>query len=393
MADAAAYSLGTLGGLAGSAQNAAALSTTINELAFSAVQKAINSDPARPKVYWDSDAAAKQWWGLNVPAGRYSYDNPDAIYRLIPVSSQYAYAVKGHRSGSGPTDQTFSLISDPNAQTTIGYLSKSNIVTDADGNYTITIDSAAPASGQANHIQSTSAAKFLLIRDNLGNWNTETPDALTVQRTDAQATPAPLSNAQVLNTVAINLTEAAATYGAGTLGLKTYSNAINTFSTPSQSATLGTLVTQASAFGHFHIPAGQALVITLQAGGAGYFVVPVSQAWTITVDPVNHQSSLNNLQAAPNADGTYTFVVANQDPGVQNWIDAAGNIDNTLMIRWQDLPASAVNGGPAITQTQLVSLSALSSALPLRTPAFSAAQRAAQLAARAEGYARRLATQ
>ncbi|MQR01613.1 DUF1214 domain-containing protein [Glaciimonas soli] len=399
----AAYLAGSLGALIGDAQASAALAPTINELVFSAIQKAVNSDPAHPKVYWDSDAKAKQWFGLNVPAGRYSYDNPDAIYRLIPIGGQYTYAISAHRTGNGPTDQTFSLISDPNSQTTIAYLSKNNIVVDANGNYTITISSAAPASGQTNYIQSTSAAKFLLVRDNLGNWNTETPDVLSVQRTDSLTTPAAITDAQIIATAAVNLTEDAATYGAGTLGVKTYINPVNTFSSPTQSSTLGTLVTQASSFAHVNIPTGQALVFTVQTGGAGYFVVPVSNPWTITVDPVGHQSSLNNKQAVANADGSYTFVIANQDPGVANWIDPAGFVNNTLMVRWQNLSASGV---PAITNVQFVTLPAASVPLTAVPPGlqevlpagsasdfFSSTQRAAQLAARAAGYARRLSTQ
>lgn len=132
---------------------------------------------------------------------------------------------------------------------------------------------------------------------------------------------------------------------------------------------------------------------TVQTGGAGYVVFPVTDPWLVTVDPIRHQSSLNNVQAAPNTDGSYTFVVSTQDPGVANWIDPAGLHEGTIMVRWQNLPATKpLAGGPSI-QTQVVKLSNLANVLPVGTRYVSAAQRAQQLTDRAAGYARRVAIQ
>lgn len=382
----AAYLLGGSNGVSAEAQSR--LDNAIDELAFSALQKAVNNDPYFPRVYW-LNTPPHSWAGKPIPGGRYSFDNPDNIYRTIPIAGDAQYVITGKRAGVGPTDITFSLISDPNSQQTIAYLSGSDIIVNADGSYTVTVDNQ-PANGRRNHIQSTSAAKQLFIRNNLGNWNTETPDTLSVKRLGSVPWYIlPKSNLTIGSEAWGNLQESVLTYGVGALGVKTYANPVNTLANPSSSSTLGTLVTQASSFGHFRLADDEALVVTANPGGAGYFVLPVTDSWTVTVDPVRHQSSLNNKQAVLNADGSYTFVISPHDPGVFNWVDTVGQHEGTIMARWQNLPAQRPVTGAAAISAQVVKLDRLSEVLPAGTRYVTPQERAAQLAARVAGFQKR----
>ncbi|MFD0589285.1 hypothetical protein ACFQZE_14945 [Paenibacillus sp. GCM10027627] len=382
----AAYKLAYGGPVSAEAESR--LDNAINELAFSAIQKAVNNDPYHPKVYW-LNSPPRSWFGLNVPGGRYSYDNPDNIYRTIPINGSSKYIIRGKRTFPGPTDVTFSLISNPNSQQTVAILAGKDLVVNTDGSYIVTVDSN-PANGRVNHIQSTSAAVQLFIRNNLGNWNTETPDALTVERVPDGSWHAPKNNFTIASEAWVNLQESIIDYGVGALGIKTRLNPVNTLSSPSSSSTLGTLVTQASSFGHFKLADDEALVATVNTGGAGYLVFPVTDPWLVTVNPIHHQSSLNNIQAAPNADGSYTFVVSVADTGVANWIDTAGLHEGTIMVRWQNLPSTTpVSGGPSV-QTRVVKLADLAGILPSGTRYVTPEQRQQQLADRAAGYDLRL---
>jgi len=382
----AAYKLAH--GLPVSKEAEARLDNAINELAFSAIQKAVNNDPLYPKVYW-ADAPPRSWPGVNVPGGRYSFDNPDNIYRTIPIDGGSRYVIRGQRRGSGPADVTFSLISNPNSQQTVAILAGKDLVVNPDGSYVITVDNQ-PANGRVNHIQSNASAKQLFVRNNLGNWNVEAPDALRVERLGPAPTRDPKGDFTVSSEAWLNLQESIVDYGVGALGVKTYSNAVNTLANPTSSSTLGTLVTQASSFGHFKLAGDEVLVATLTTGGAGYFVFPVTDPWSVTVDPIRHQSSLNNRQAVANPDGSYTFVVSRQDPGVANWVDTVGLHEGTIMVRWQNLPANRpANGGPTIS-AQVVKLANLTSYLPASTRYVSPAERQQQLAARTAGYQQRV---
>ncbi len=271
----------------------------------------------------------------------------------------------------------------------MSYLGGSDLAVAANGSYTITINSSS-ADGQTNHIQSTSGAKQLLIRNNLGDWVSQKPDNITVEVVDDVSGKNPISNAAIASAAWWNLQESIATYGAGTLGLKTYLNAVNTLSTPSKSSTLGTLTSQASSFGHFNLSAGQALVATVAPGASSYFVFPVTNPWTVSVDPGNNPVSLNNEQAVANANGTYTFVVSLQDPGVYNWISTGGLHEGTIMVRWQGLPTSSDSSNAVSVAVQVVPLSSLASVLPSGTRYVTVAERKAQLAQRAAGYSSRV---
>ncbi|CAL5869189.1 uncharacterized protein PFLUO_LOCUS3417 [Penicillium psychrofluorescens] len=378
----------TAHGLPISDEAASSLDEAIDELAFSSIQKAVNTDAYHPKIYW-VDAGPRNWFGLDVPGGRYSYDNPDCFFRTIPIDYSLDYVVRGYRHTPGPADVTFSLISDPNSQNTVAALAGTDLVIESDGSYTVTINSSS-ANGQANHIQSTLLAKQLLIRNNLGDWFAK-PDNLTVEVINADAHSAK-SKADIILAAGWDLQESIVDYGVGALGLKTMTNQVNTLADPSQSSSLGTLTTQASSFGHFDLSDTEALVATLTKGPADYFVVPLSNPWMITKDPGTRQISLNSAQAEPNANGTYTFVISPSDPGVYNWIDMAGLHEVTTMVRWQGLPTSNSSASDALSVVaQIVPLADLKTVLPDGTRFVTVEERKAQLAKRVEAYALRTA--
>jgi hypothetical protein len=133
----------------------------------------------------------------------------------------------------------------------------------------------------------------------------------------------------------------------------------------------------------------QALVVTVDPGSAGYFVLPVTNDWTISNDYWNQQTSLNDSQAIPNSDGTYTLVISKTDPGVANWVSTGGLNQGTISMRFQDLDPNSTDL-PTVS-SQLVSLGDLSTVVPPGTVYYTEAQRAAQLATRKAGFDNRFA--
>lgn len=383
----AAYRTGHGVGLSDQAR--ARLDGAIDELAFGAIRQAVNNDPFRPRVYWIAAAPARMF-GADVPGSRYAFDNPDNVYRTVPIDPDSRYVIHGRRRGDGPADMSFSLIDSLNTQGTVGYLDGRNLKVDNDGSYRITVDSD-PADGRPNHLQSPPEAIQLFIRSNLGDWSTEAHDALRVERIDdGRALPPPRSEAAIAREAAQLLRQTGPTYGLALLGLKTMASPVNRLPQPSTTSTPGALVTQANSFGHYRLADDEALVITVTLGGADYFVLPVTDPWMVTVDPGRRLNSMNNRQAIADADGRYRFVVSATDPGVHNWIDTAGQREGTFMVRWQRLTTSG-SERPAI-ETRLVKRSDLPAALPQSTPRVTAAERRLQLDARLKSYSRRFET-
>lgn len=317
------------------------IDVAIDELVFSALQKAVNNDPAHPKVYW-TDAPprdAAHWFGIDVPGGRYSYDNTGCIYRTIPISSKYEYVVRGKRTGKGPSDVTYSLISNPNSQGTVASIVGDELVVEEDGTFEITISKKKKEDvGSKNHIKSDFRAVQLFVRHNLGDWATETVDELSVEILSDVSDVEPATNETIIKQTKRNINEGSFFYGFGALDFKTLVNPLNQLDKPSQSAILGTLTTQASSFGHFNLAPDEALIVTLSAGISTYWVLPAYTLGMITHAPWENVVSFNNKQAKQNTNGTYTFVVSQRDSGVYNWVNTTGRTQGTFMGRWQGLP-------------------------------------------------------
>jgi hypothetical protein len=88
-----------------------------------------------------------------------------------------------------------------------------------------------------------------------------------------------------------------------------------------------------------------------------------------TIDWYNNQSSLNDAQAAPDADGVLRIVVSARDPGVPNWLDTAGHAQGLIQGRWFDCDSEP------IPQVRKLALADVRAALPPQTPAVSAEER------------------
>jgi Cys-tRNA(Pro)/Cys-tRNA(Cys) deacylase len=87
---------------------------------------------------------------------------------------------------------------------------------------------------------------------------------------------------------------------------------------------------------------------------------------------VDRTGSLNKAQSEPNADGTWTYVLANSDPGVHNWVDPCGLDTGILTLRMAEFPDQRPLEGLAASG-QVVQLADLESVLPPGTREVTAA--------------------
>ncbi|KAH8705106.1 hypothetical protein BGW36DRAFT_421679 [Talaromyces proteolyticus] len=386
-------------------QTKADINLAIDELVFSSVQKAVNNDPAHPKVYWtdapprNSTSSSQQWFGISVPGGRYSYDNPDCIYRTIPISYRYDYEIRGRRASGdrAPSDVTFSLISNPNSQETVAFLSGKDMQVEKDGSYVVTVSS--KDSNSTNHLKSDLTTVQLFVRNNLGDWSVELPDELNVtiindggsnMSDDTGSTlSSALSNEAIIAQAQADLAESTFFYGFGALGVKTLSNPVNNLGAPSQSKSLGTLTSQASSFGSFNLEEDDdAFVVTLSGGKSTYWVLPIYSLGMITVTPWDSIVSYNNKQAKQNNNGTFTFVLSSQDPGVYNWVNTTSRSQGLIMGRWQGLPTNESDPNGIEVFSNVIKIGNLRQFLPKETVYVNGEQRQLQLQDRLEGYHR-----
>ena len=366
------------------------IGAAVANYAFAAAQAAV-CDPWRPYLPW-RNAEARTYAGLEVPSGRFGGDNPDNVYRWGAVAPECSYRIDGQVRGRQPAFITFSLLSGDYAETTqirtVGILSGSDLVMDADGRFAITID-AHPANGRPNHIQSTPDTRLLNIRETLGDWASETPLHLTMCRTDDAPTPPEPSLDQLAARAALILRDGAPQWALGFQHDSYEKMPFNQMQPIMSSAKrLGGLVTQSSSHGRFALAEDEALVVSVDPFDADYLGFQLADVWMVAADYVGRPGSLNNFQAQRGADGRFTFVIARVDPGIDNWLDAGGLDTGATTIRYQGLKNPDLDYSGAF-RTWHGKLADLDAVLPADAARSTPAQRAQQIAQRIAAYRRR----
>lgn len=355
----------------------------VSDYCFKSVLVAANADAGHPqilRVY----AEGARWMGHEVPGAKWGGDNPNNAYRIIPVSPEGRYELRGQRQRDPSTYVTYQIVGNSSTSQTLASLEQGEVDIAPDGSYAITLD-AGPAEGRRNHLTVPEGALYLFIRDSMGDWEKQAPDALHIRRLDPPSRP-PLSDDDLAATAIRNiLSDFYYAYYASRL----FFNGPQMMTPPEGAGSVGGLVTQQGSLGHFTLQEDEAAIITATAGGALYRDIVLHDLWLRSLPNRDRQISLANAQMAADADGRFTFVIALRDPGVHNWLDTGGLHDVLVLHRWQGL-SDAGGGSPAI-ESRKVKLADLASALPPGVVHVTPEERAGQIARRQAAYDRRFA--
>jgi hypothetical protein len=352
------------------------------EVMFSAALWSSNQDPQRPQVTCIT-RLEHEVDGRRVPGSRWGIDNPDTVYRVVPIAGDERYVIRGRVGTHRMTENYFTLW---NAQMgTVDVLDGRRMQVGADGSFTVTVDSD-PAGDRVNHIRSTSEAHELYVRDVLLDWTRDEPNSFTVERLDGPPVrPAPTPDEQAEATARMMAHFADFT---GKLSHGMYKTPPNHFSLAWTADHTGGMRNQVYVAGRFLLERGEVFVVDVSDGGAEYFTVPLGNVWGTTLDVLDRTGSLNKAQSLPNPDGTYTFVIGAEDPGVHNWIDTDGLTEGILTLRMAEFPDGGAREDLA-ARGRVVRLDALGEEVPGLARVTPEGRRA-QLAARREAYVRRL---
>lgn len=352
------------------------------EVMFSAAVWSSNQDKLRPKVSCIT-RLAHPVDGHRVPGSRWGIDNPDSVYRVIPISGDERYEIRGRVGKNRMTENYFTLWDAHMG--TVDVLNGRAMQVDSDGGFTITVD-AEPANGRPNHVRTTAEAHEFYIRDVLLDWGRDDPNHFEVQRLGGPpGTPARTLDEQAEATAAMMAYFADFT---GKLSHGVYKMAPNHFNLAWSADKVGAMRNQVYVMGRFDLAEDEAFVVDVSDGGAEYFTVPLSNIWGTTLDIVDRTGSLNKAQSAANDDGTYTYVISPVDPGVTNWIDSNGLREGILTLRMAEFGEAGPRKDLG-ARGRVVKLDRLDAEVP-HLPRVNSAQRAAQLADRRTSYLRRL---
>lgn len=354
------------------------------EVVFGAIIWSLNTDPERPEIITIS-RIAHSLDGERVPGSRWGIDNPDSVYRVIPIDGAGRYVIKGQVSQPRLTENYFTLWNKHRG--TVDVLDGKSLVLDAEGRFEISVDSE-PKGDRPNHVQSSPEAVEFYIRDVLSDWANERPNVLSIERLDGPPKhPERDFESKVDGAIAFltSIIDDTMRWNAQATG-----KPANQFEAQIDRDTDGALRNQIYLMGNFEIAEDEALVLDIGLGGASYFIAPITNVWGTTNDIVHRSGSRNLHQCDRNADGSVTMVVALHDPGIANWLDPCGIPEGLMTLRW----AEFATGRPDETygvHSRVVKRDQLAATLRPETRRVSPEERRIELEARAKSYLWRIA--
>ena len=217
-------------------------------------------------------------------------------------------------------------------------------------------------------------ALAILARQSFADWQ-ETPSTLFIERLDVPTEPEYKNQFAIAATALCQATKLwAETY----VPMIARATKVNDLPAPRASEMgAGGLGGQQSILARYRVSKDEALLITVRKADAIYQGIQIGDPWFVTPNTLRHQISLTAKQAHLDEDGFIRFVIALEDPGVPNWLDAAGNAEGYVFMRWQG--AKRPITGADAPSARLVPIASLRNNLPDNTPVVSAAERRAQL--------------
>ena len=362
----------------------ALLDDFIEEYGLNYAFKACNSDANHPRVF-QNWMLAHEWFGHRIGSARIGGDNPDNGYRLIPIEHGGHYRIDGRQLGEGPADVTWTIVANQGTSMTLASLVNEDLVVGEDGAFTVTVDDQ-PANGRPNHLQTQRGALFLFIRDSLGDWDRERPNALRVTRLNPTAA-APITDDEMAWRAIDWMVRDVPLYYWFTM--LTHGKPVNRLVPPQGSGGVGGLRSQVGCYGTLVIADDEAYVIKVSGGNAKFRDIVVHDWWHRSINPDTGTGSLNNAQIAADEDGNFTFAIGPTDPGIHNWLDTGGLHETILLHRWQGIPRATLDEEmPRLISEELVKLEDIERATR-GAVRITAEQRKSQIALRRESWLNR----
>lgn len=344
------------------------------------LERALKGDDVdRPCFVRDMDSVRN--WGL---------PTPDHHYYSAQIDGRGTYRIQGHRGSV--SDYCFEILTglvgdDGIAGRRIAALEASRMQFEADGRFELWVGGE-PRDG--NWLPSDAEARTIFVRQTVGDWRTESPTPMLIERVDTFADRRPPPSA---DDIQLRLQRAARRLVDQVRFLDRFSRhwaqtlPLNELPPPAVGpADAGYFPGQYNTKCRFEFQPGEALLLTMPPCAARYQSVSLGHPlWFNSIDPRNVQSTLNHLQSRSSEDGQLRFVICDRDPGFLNWLDTGGQTRGFVFVRYQQVQG----GAPPAPAVRRMPVPELSSAMPPREPTCDPAGRSEAARLRRLGLDRR----
>ena len=297
---------------------------------------------------------------------KFAGDNPDQLYHASAIDGNRSYRIRGRWSNDRVATALIEFgvyggglsFDDENAKRRlVGYLDESDLILDDDGSFEVTL-SAQPHPG--NWIRLEDDAENVLVRRYFSSPQQSDPLPLEIELIDEEPATAPLAQADLarglIGTGAF-LVETVKIWGGWYPGVLERLGPNRLGLLPDE----GDLLTPAEMTyleGGWEISADEALLLRFVPPDVPYWGFLPMNIWMESFDWRVAPVSINNFSATPAEDGSVTIVVAEQDPGLPNWIETLGHRRGLMAFRFARLGEQPV---PEVA-TRVVPIASLTAA-------------------------------
>ena len=274
------------------------------------------------------------------PYTKMGLDNPDTLYFYANLADGAEYVVEGRRGTTA--DLSFQVMAgtysaDERAASHAAFDDRA-LEIDADGRYSFRMGPARhdDDEGDAGYVVLHPGSSMIAVREVFSDWEREEAGRAVLRRVDTVGTaPAPVSLAGEEKFYA-KLAEALVGRLRTWLAFPGWffgEQPRNTLNSPR--STPGGLTTQYSSAGIFELAPDEAMIISVPVAGVPYQGFQLGSMWYASLEYVDHQTSLTADQAHVTSDGLIHLVLAEEDPGLANWVETLGHREGIMQFRWQ----------------------------------------------------------
>jgi hypothetical protein len=333
-----------------------------------------HADPVVPRFFRSPDSRTP-WGG----------ENADNQYLLAGVRGDGAYRMTGTRGTAFEflieVKEGFMQLGDDRIFTTVA---ASDLAFARDGSFEILFSASRPGGYSGNWIPLHPDTKLIVIRQYFLDWEKEIPATFYIERVGSEgAAPTQLTASNMAG-----ILDDAGEWVE--MSMRIWNQWVDRIRADHVAGAIVPAVhyvggAETIRYGndYYRLAPDEAMIIETDVPDAGYWAFQLCGLWFEGRDYANRQTSINNRQAVLDADGRFRCVLAHEDPGVPNWLDAAGHSEGLLQYRWI---WTRTNPRPSC---RIVKREEVRTHLPATTPYVSAADRARAIAVRRRHIARR----
>jgi Protein of unknown function (DUF1214) len=292
-------------------------------------QMAVEADTARP-AFFDMCSDTRMIGGPN-PDGSYflAMIRGDRRYRITGTRGTTAYLGFQILAGTGLTPRRMS-----------NYVGDSNLDLNS-GEFALVLSADEPADlGGAQWVQIPDDASSVVVREYIGDRDSEEPATMRIEALDADPVTA-LSDdelAEQFTAMAWSLMKLTTLHRTIKPELLQNPNTLLT----AEAADLGAADTTPDnlyMMGTYRLEPGQALVLDIAPPDTRYWNVTLESIWHECLEPRRRHSSVTNRAVQPDADGRVHIAISAQDFGFGHWLDTGGRHRGFVIVRWLDNPS------------------------------------------------------